>query len=267
MKIHKLIIGCVCLLSLWSISGCNIGKGGGGGFNLYPVSEDIKLGLQVSKEIESNSKDFPILPEAGNQEIYRYVRGIRDKILNSGGVKHRSTFKWELKIIDDKETLNAFVTPGGYIYVYLGLIKFLDSEDQLAGVLGHEIAHADRRHATRQMTSGGMIGLLSQAVLGNSSAAGQVTNALIGLKFSRSHESEADEYSVKYLCNTEYNAAGSAGFFKKIQSQGGKTPQFLSTHPNPENRVENIELEKRKNGCKGNQKYLTEYARMKNKIR
>jgi len=67
--------------------------------------------------------------------------------------KHKDDFAWQVKIIDDPETLNAFATPGGYIYVYTGLIKFLDTEDQLAGVMGHEIAHADLRHSTRQMTS------------------------------------------------------------------------------------------------------------------
>ena len=63
-----------------------------------------------------------------------------------------SDFDWELKIIHDDETLNAFCAPGGYIYVYTGLIKFLAHEDNLAGVIGHEIAHADLRHSTQQLT-------------------------------------------------------------------------------------------------------------------
>ena len=99
------------------------------------VSEDAKLGQQVSSEIESKPSQYPILPESGNQEVYAYVRGITNKILNSGAVVHRKDFPWQVKIINDSKTLNAFCTPGGYIYVYTGLIKYLDSEDQLAGVM------------------------------------------------------------------------------------------------------------------------------------
>ncbi|MEM7105066.1 MAG: M48 family metallopeptidase [Bacteroidota bacterium] len=266
MSIGKALTAFMVFAVFISFSGCDSTSGGFGGFNLYPVSEDIKLGLQVSKQIESDPAQFPILPEQGNQEIYAYVRGIRDKILNSGQVRFKDTFKWELKIIDDKETLNAFVTPGGYIYVYLGLINFLESEDQLAGVLGHEIAHADRRHSTRQMSQSGLMGTLGQAVLGNESAVQQVVNGLVSLKFSRSHESEADAYSVNYLCGTEYNASGAAGFFRKIENSSGRPPEFLSTHPNPTNRVENIEAKSVELNCTGTTTNQTAYSRIKRLI-
>ncbi len=253
--------------SLLVISACEATKNAVNNLNVFPVSDDIKLGLQVSKEINANSKEFPILPEASNRELYQYTRKIRDKILNSGQIRYKTQFKWDLKIIDDSKTLNAFVTPGGHIYLYTGLIKFLDSEDQLAGVLGHEIAHADRRHSTRQMTKSGAMTLLSDAVLGKGSAVDQVVDALVGLKFSRSHEAEADEYSVKYLCATNYNAAGCAGFFEKIQKQGGTPPQFLSTHPNPDNRVVNIKGKAKVMNCSGKERYTSEYTRIKGLIR
>ena len=141
------------LIGTMIISFFAIGCGGsGGGLNLFSVEQDIELGRQVSQEINTNPTEFPILPEQSNREVYQYIRGITDKILNSGKVAHKDDFAWEVKIIDDPETLNAFATPGGYIYVYTGLIKFLDSEDELAGVMGHEIAHAAQRHSTQQMT-------------------------------------------------------------------------------------------------------------------
>jgi predicted Zn-dependent protease len=228
--------------------GCGSSKPGGG-VSLFTLEQDKELGLQVKKEIESNPSEFPILPEASNREAYKIINDMTREILNSGNVVHRNTFAWEVKIIKDDNTLNAFCTPGGYIYVYTGLIKFLDKEDELAGVMGHEIAHADQRHSTRQMSKMYGLSVLLSALAGNQEQLAQITAGLIGLKFSRSHETEADKYSVHYLSNTHFNCAGAAGFFEKMQGHP-TPPQFLSTHPNPSNRVEKIKEEARGKGCK-----------------
>lgn len=265
MKIRKIFLFTLVIATL-SFSGCSISKSAGG-FNLFSADQDLELGKEVAKQIEDDPQQFPILKEQGNEEVYRYIRKITNKILNSGKVKYRNKFVWKVFIIDDDKTLNAFCTPGGYIYVYTGLIKYLDSEDQLAGVMAHEIAHADLRHSTRQMTKiYGVSALISIAT--KSAEPGmieQIAKGLISLKFSRSHETESDLNSVLYLCGTDYNAAGAAGFFKKIKSD--KTPpEFMSTHPNPGNRVENIENKARELGCKGSKTYKTEYERIKKKI-
>ncbi len=236
--------------------------------NLFSIEDDKKLGLQVSNQIQSASSEYPLLPERGNEEVYRYIRNITNNILNSGNVKHKDDFVWQVKIIDDPETLNAFATPGGYIYVYTGLIKFLDTEDQLAGVMGHEIAHADLRHSTRQMTSSYGVSTLLAVATGSaeSGAVQQVLSGLTSLKFSRNHETEADTYSVNYLCNTKYDSAGAAGFFKKIEGSSS-TPQFLSTHPNPSNRVENIEKQAAAKTCRPSTTSVSEHNRIKALIR
>lgn len=233
--------------------------------NMYSVSDDVKLGQQVAGQINGDGQNYPILPEAGNEKVYGFIREIRDNILNTGRVVYRDQFSWEVKIIKDDKVLNAFCTPGGHIYVYTGLIKFLDTEDELAGVMGHEIAHAAMRHSTRQMTKMMPLSILA-SVIGqkyNQEQIAQVTSAVIGLSFSREHETEADEWSVNYLCKTKYNSAGAAGFFKKIQGKGGKTPEFLSTHPNPENRVQKIEAKARKNGCSLQNTSDSRYAMIK----
>ncbi len=175
----------------------------------------------------------------------------------------KDDFTWRLRVIHDDSVLNAFCTPGGYIYIYTGILKFLESEDQFAGVLGHEIGHADMRHSTRQMTQMFGVQLLLDVLAGNRAALKQVTGALIGLKFSRSHETEADERSVRYLCPTQYNADGGAAFFEKIQSMGGqRVPEFLSTHPDPGNRIETFHNNRTTMGCQGNQSFKTEYQAM-----
>jgi beta-barrel assembly-enhancing protease len=274
MKVSNLIVLCTCLVVVLLVhTQCNVGQGFVNAL-MPELSEDVKIGAQASQEIANNSKEFPLLPESGNEQVYNYVRGITTKILNSGSIKHRTDFPWVVKIIKDDKTLNAFCTPGGYIYVYTGLIKYLDSEDQLAGVMGHEIAHADNRHSMQQMVQ--LYGIQALASIGaqvatkNSSTgtqkaavtAAEVASALVGLKFSRAHETDADNSSVLYLCSTDYNAAGSAGFFEKISNEA-TPPEWLSTHPNPANRVQNINNQAKQAGCNGSSKNVQQYQRIK----
>ena len=230
--------------------------------NVFPYTQDIELGKQVKNEIASKPSEFPVLPKSGNSKIYQYMEDLKKTIINSGKLKYGKEFAWEITIIDDDKTLNAFATPGGYIYIYTGLIKFLDSEDQLIGVLGHEMAHSDRRHSTRQLTKSLGLSILLDAVLGQRDAVEQILGQLAGLKFSRSHESEADEFSVMYLCGTSYNSDGAAGFFEKMLNQP-TPPEFLSTHPSPANRVEEMAAMEKSLNCTGDQKNVNRYNQMK----
>jgi predicted Zn-dependent protease len=126
--------------------------------------------------------------------------------------------------------------------VYTGIIKFLDAEHEFVGVMGHEIAHADQRHSTAALTQQYGIDVLLSVLLGEDKGTlAQIAQGLVGLKYSRDNESESDLRSVEYLYPTAYDARGAAKFFEKIiASGGGSGPQFLSTHPNPDNRVESI---------------------------
>jgi len=264
MKKYVYRLGTFVLLS-FMLTACGLTnpKNKGKGVNLFTVQQDKELGVQVATEIDGNPAQYPLLDPVQYKFAYDYVNKVRDKILNSGQVDYKNEFDWPIKIIHDDSTLNAFCTPGGHIYVYTGILKFLDSEDQFAGVMGHEIAHADMRHSTRQMTQMFGVEVLLSVLAGNRVAIQQITGALLGLKFSRNHENEADARSVKYLCPTDYNAAGGAGFFQKIQDMGGsRQPQFLSTHPDPGNRIENFHNEKVTNGCTGDQTFQTEYKAM-----
>lgn len=229
---------------------------GPGSFNAFSVQDDISLGKQVADEIAGDPKSYPLLDRNKYAKAYQHLQRITNKILNSGQLTHKDKFAWKIHIIHDDKTLNAFVTPGGYIYVYTGLIKYLDTEDQLAGVMGHEIAHADRRHSTNNLTKQYGASIILQTLLGKNSGqmaqiVGGITGKLAGLKFSRATEADADAYSVVYLSKTEYQCNGAAGFFKKILEKGGgqAPPQFLSTHPSSANRVADINAKARSMGC------------------
>lgn len=234
--------------------------------NIFSPDEDIQLGLQVKEEIESSPDKFPILDEKSNKEIYAYVNSLMDVVLNSGELKYKDKFNWEIKIINDDKTINAFAIPGGHMYYYTGLIKFLESEDELLAVIAHEMAHIDLRHSTRQLTKNFGIALLLNAALGDKEAVQQIAGALLAIQFTRTNEVEADEYSVRFLCNAPYYAAASANFFRKMLDQP-TPPPFLSTHPTPKSRVRDIEAIKNKLACKGTQTNKQRYEKMKKLLR
>ena len=220
----------------------------------FGVKDDIALGQQVSQEIE-NDPAYKLLDRADYPEAYAYLDDMTNGILNSGEVAYRDEFVWQFTIIDD-DVLNAFATPGGYIYVYTGLIKYLNNADALSGVLAHEVAHSDLRHTSRTMQKQYGIQLLLSIALGENSSqleqiAAQLAGNLAGLQFSREYETESDLKSVEYLAETKYACDGAKYFFQQIEAsgQGGETPEFLSTHPNPDNRIEDIEDKAEEENC------------------
>jgi predicted Zn-dependent protease len=228
-----------------SFQSCGFFGGGprGTAFNVFPVDQDIAMGAQVDSQIRSDPKQFPLLSEQQYPKAYEHLRRITNNILAGGQVYYKDKFAWKTAIINDDKTLNAFCTPGGYIYVYSGIIKYLDNETQLAGVLGHEMAHADNRHSTTALTEQyGLEFLVGVLANGRSPDLQQLATGLVMLKYSRAHEKEADEYSVKYLYPTAYDPRGAKYFFDKLiaANQAGSTPEFLSDHPSPPNRVEDI---------------------------
>lgn len=225
----------------------------GGGINIFSIEDDKELGAQLAAEIASDPATYPILDPVAYDDAYALVNDIRDRILDAGQLFHTNDFVWEVKIINDDNVVNAFCTPGGYIYVYTGLIRYLENEAQLAGVLGHEMAHADLRHSTDQLTQAYGISFLLEILLGDDqNTLSDIAATLTQLAFSRDDETQADEYSVIYLCPTDYIASGSAGFFEKIEAEGGfEIPEFLSTHPNPDDRIENIYATAAELSCDG----------------
>lgn len=211
------------------------------GANIFTVEDDVMLGQQLRDEINANPDEYPVVDRADAPEAYAALDRIKDNILASDDIQYRDEFDWELRLIKDDEVLNAFAAPGGYMYVYTGLIRFLEREDDLAGVIGHEIAHADQRHGTEQLTQQyGVSALLGIALGTDPGLLAELAFGLVSLRFSRSDETEADAFSVRYLCDTPYAANGAAEFFRKLEG-ASSVPAFLSTHPNPENRVQRID--------------------------
>jgi predicted Zn-dependent protease len=143
-------------------------------------------------------------------------------------------FTFRFEVVNDR-SVNAFAAPGGLVVIHTGLLAKATSVDQLAGVLGHEITHATRRHALRQILYDmGLTTALRWLIGMPDGVADQLAGAavnLTGLKFSREQETEADAGGVKLLKNARLPAAGLQSFLDLLAQEGSSVPSFLSTHP------------------------------------
>lgn len=246
--------------------------------NIFSDKDDVELGKEFDKEIKAHPKEFPMLE--GHQDVKDYVTGIGKEILNSPKIKKRKIYPYNFQMINDT-IVNAFCTPGGFVYVYTGLMRFVDNEATLAGVMGHEIAHAELRHVTQRLTAYyGVSMLLSFILGGNPSLLAEIAaNLFVGLAFlknSRDDETEADYYSIQYLQSTKWYPGAITFFFDKIkeeQRKKGSTPgdldRLLSTHPLPNDRIKfvNDELKKltpKPDPTKG--LYTEEYQKIKQRL-
>ncbi len=164
-------------------------------------------------------------------------------------VSHRSHLKYEFKVLDSP-VVNAFALPGGYVYFTRGILAHFNNEAEFAGVLGHEIGHVTARHGARQQTqqilaqAGVIAGTIFSEQLGIDPSSASQGVQLLMLKNSRAHESESDELGVEYSTKIGYDAHYMADFFNTLSRMRGDAsqalPEFLSTHPNPDNRNQRV---------------------------
>jgi predicted Zn-dependent protease len=217
------------------------------GFNLFSPTEDIKLGHDNAAQVE---KQLPILHDA---EVERYVNDLGRR-LSSYTPNDRSEYVWQFKVVNSSD-INAFALPGGFIYVNRATIEAAQDEAQLAGVIAHEEGHVVMRHGTHQASE--MV--LAQAplsILGgflgqSGSLMGQLAQIGVGvgvnsifLHNSRSNEAQADAVGTYVLYQAGYDPHAMAQFFQIIeQKYPERTLQFFSDHPNPENRIKQVDAE------------------------
>lgn len=211
------------------------------------IEVDLEIGAHTEAEILSDPSSYPILSRSQAPDAYAMLDRMRSTILDSGKLQYASAFPWKIHIIDDDSTANAFATAGGYVYVYTGMFKALDNEAQLAGVMGHEFAHAELRHSVEQMQLSRLQTLLSR--LRSDRQRRRAVSALVSAQYSQRHEAESDMASVQYLCGSEWNAAEFARFFSG-QSES-RAPGYFSSHPPDANRAAAIEAEAARLGCSG----------------
>jgi predicted Zn-dependent protease len=208
------------------------------GFNSYTPEQDIEIGRKYSAEVD---KQVPLVTDS---LLVNYVAGLGRRLAQR---PEAGNYPYSFKTINDPE-INAFALPGGPVYLNSGILVNADNEAQVAGVLAHEISHVALRHGTNQASKAQLFdlaGALGGALIGNS-AAGQIGQLGLGLgistvllKYSRSAESDADALGTRIMAGAGYNPVEMARFFQKLEARGGgsNAAEFLSSHPNPGNRV------------------------------
>jgi hypothetical protein len=214
------------------------------GLNLFSPQQDIEIGKEVSRQAESQ------LQIINDRQASSYIDALGKKLAaHAPGEK----YPYQFKIVNDT-SINAFALPGGYVFVHRGAIEAADTEAQIAGVMAHEIGHVVLRHGTNQMSKS----YLAQAplailggVLGSNSVGGVLSQLGVSfaassllLKYSRDAETQADLMGTQILHDSGYDPRAMVEFFEKIQAESkGRAVQFFSDHPNPENRISNVQKE------------------------
>lgn len=205
-------------------------------YTIYTEKDEIDMGIAIDKKLQRENK-FVDTPE--------YIKDIVEKL---GKVSDRKHLTYTVRVIENKE-INAFAVPGGFIYLYTGLLEKVESEDEIANILGHEIGHICARDGINQLQKTLLYSIPATILLKDKSAAIRKTiNAaftITMLKYSREQELRADKLGVTYAYKAGYNPEGMITFFKKLQEIEKKTPTlkitFLASHPDIEDRIKNVE--------------------------
>lgn len=210
--------------------------------------QEVAMGLQSAPRMAQEYGG--LYPD---QEVQNQIKAVGKKLVNvfnrdlqANGVKN--PYRFDFHVLRDSKTVNAFALPGGQIFITAALLGRLKSEDQLAGILGHEIGHVIHRHSSQQMATTE----LYQGLAGAATAAGgdmggaQIANYVAQvklMKFGRDDELQSDEFGVKYMINGGYNPYAMIEVMEILAQAGGgemDRDDFMSTHPSPANRIAKI---------------------------
>lgn len=232
------------------ITGCATNPvSGKSDFVLMSEENEVVLGKQNHEQILKQYKVYE------NPKLQQYINEVGQKLASQS---HRSHLDFYFTLLDSPE-VNAFALPGGYIYITRGIMAYMNNEEQLAGVLGHEIGHVTARHGVRQhgaQTAAGIIGLIATIATGSrqvAQASNQLGGALIS-GYGRNHELEADRLGAEYLARTDYDPEkmlGVVGILKDQEEfelqrarEEGRPPKVyhgvFSTHPRNDQRLQEV---------------------------
>ncbi len=185
----------------------------------FTLDDEIKIGTTLSEEIHRQSDEFPILNSQDYAEAYNYLDAIFQSLLNTPHITHRTNFDWKLSVIDKDDYQTAFSLPGGEVYIYTGMLKFLQTEHQLVSLLAHELFYIDHSEVLDLLKSeyGGVI--LGDIILDNEvELLPTMARELRSTAFAESQVMQADSFAVELLCNFSWNAGGTERILHQADS-------------------------------------------------
>lgn len=240
------VIGVISLISYYSMTDEN------------PITgEDQRVALSAQEEIALGEQAAPQLiqqyggldPDPADQATVDRIGQMLVRHLEAGLVQQnrRNPYPFEFHLLKDDRTINAFALPGGQVFITSALFDRLETEGQLAGVLGHEVGHVVMRHSAQQLAKSKLtqgLGAAAGVAAGDVDSArmAQAVGQMINMKYGRDHELESDKLGVELMVEAGYDPRSMLGVMDILaEAGGGGTPEFLSTHPKPDNRKEYIE--------------------------
>jgi|CXWL01.1.fsa_nt_gi predicted Zn-dependent protease len=242
-----LVIAGITLIGYWSKRDVNPTTGEMQHVDLSPEQE-IALGLQAAPEMAQQHGG--LYPDA---RVQQFAKDIGHRLVSRSFAK-QSPYQFDFHVLADPETINAFALPGGQVFITAALFDRFNSPGQLAGVFGHEIGHVIGRHGAEHMAKAQLLqGLTGAAVIAtydpgdpasrNSAAVAQMIGQLVNLKYGRSDELESDQFGVRIMAEAGYDPRSMLRVMEILRDAAGgdRPPEWFSTHPNPENRLETIQ--------------------------
>jgi len=238
-------IPAIVVVGLLALAACvTTGPGGKTSVILISDEEEVAIGKEVDAEVRSKEKIY------GDAQWQGYLNEVGQKIVK---VSDRQEIEYHFTVIESDQ-INAFATPGGYVYFYTGILNLMDNEAEMAAVLAHEISHVVARHSVQHLQKALGIQLLASVALGEKSAGtiGQITGVLAGLwlnGYGRAYELEADEYGVFYMKEAGYNPDGARTMFQKLATLSGDSGEqgwfekLTSSHPDTQERLSKIDAQ------------------------
>jgi predicted Zn-dependent protease len=226
------------LFKYWSNTDTNEWTGRKQHITLEP-DQEITIGLRSAPQMAQQYGG--LYPD---QTLQDKVDEIGNRLVTAS-IARQTPYKFDFHLLRDPNTINAFALPGGQVFITYGLMKRLENEDQLAGVLGHEIGHVVGRHSAERIAKSDLTqGIVNGVLVGSDGGVGAAQTAamignLINMKYGREDELESDELGVRFMIDAGYQPEQMLGVMKilKQASGGSSTPEFQSTHPDPENRM------------------------------
>ena len=257
IKSSQSVLALVMAVGLAGLAGCETNPyTGRSQLLMTSVDQEMQMGAQAYRQVKNDPKMHQSQDPREVEPVRRVAARIIEAAKRSKYAEMANQFQWEVTVIKDDKTMNAFALPGGKIAVYTGIFPVAKTEAGLAAVLGHEVTHALARHGAERMSQGQLTNAALQvlgtaagtaggnAMLGQAAMAALGAGAQVGvlLPFSRKHESEADYIGILLAADAGYDPRESVHLWERMeQMSGGKGPaEFLSTHPGHETRIEQL---------------------------
>ena len=220
---------------------------------------EIELGTQLAAQIEEEQRLH------SNRRLQSYIQDVAATLIPFA-LEDRPGIDYHVKVLNDPEEINAFAVPGGFLYVYSGLLLIAEDEAEIAGVLAHEIGHIVGRHSINQLAARFGMELLITLALGEDlELLGQIGASLVSARFSRDDEREADTFGVRYAIEAGYDPRGLLRFFEKLKKLEARRRSDLenlfASHPPTDERIRRIERLLDQYGASGGQRYRVRFMR------